>query len=88
MSSTPTPKSAYEALCAAQSALNEHARRGMDVGRVPHWVATIGVLLRQIETVRPLANNGKHGELHTDSCGCEGHTGPWSIVMWPSEATT
>jgi hypothetical protein len=78
-----TPKAMHEALCAAQSALGERARSGVDVQRVPRWVASLGVLAAEIERVRPTGPNGKHGDLHTPSCGCEGHNGPWSITLWP-----
>lgn len=64
-------KMTREALCAAQSALSERARAGVDRDRVPHWSATIQLLIDQIDTARPLGPDGKHGERHTDVCGCE-----------------
>jgi hypothetical protein len=64
-------KSTREALCAAQSALGQRARGGIDVGRVPLWVDRIQALIDQIDVHRPLGNDGKHGNLHTATCGCE-----------------
>lgn len=79
-----TPKMMREALCAAQSSLAERGRSGIDVDRVPGWIAQVQLIIDQIDQHRPLANNGKHGDLHTDTCGCEGHSGPWSVVFWAS----
>lgn len=28
-------------------------------------------LIRQVDVHRPLGPNGKHGKLHTTTCGCE-----------------
>lgn len=68
----PAPlKSTREALCAAQSALNERARQGIDVDRVPHWVASLQHLCDVIDEHRPLGPDGRHGERHTPTCGCE-----------------
>jgi hypothetical protein len=65
------PKGTREALCAAQSALNEHARRGMDIRQVPIWTRDIQDLINEIDKLRPLGSDGKHGERHTAYCGCE-----------------
>lgn len=65
------PKMTREALCAAQSALYRRAEDGVDVGRVPHWVARLGEMVNQIDEHRPLGPDGKHGNLHTATCGCE-----------------
>lgn len=64
-------KATREALCAAQSALNDRARAGIDVARVPHWVDRIQALCDQIDVHRPLGRDGKHRDLHTSTCGCE-----------------
>jgi hypothetical protein len=73
------PKMVREALCAAQSALAERARGGMDVDQVPHWIGHLGALINQIDEHRPVGSNGKHGEKHTSTCGCDDHTGAWAI---------
>jgi hypothetical protein len=31
----------------------------------------IGHLLSVLSLCRPVGSNGKHGDLHTDTCGCE-----------------
>lgn len=31
----------------------------------------LGTLIREIDKHRPLGSNGKHGNLHTSTCGCE-----------------
>jgi len=35
----------------------------------------ISNVLEQLDAHRPLGIDGKHGDLHTDTCGCEGHEG-------------
>jgi hypothetical protein len=82
--SSDLPKEVREALCAAQSALNERARAGIDVHRVPTWVEQIQVLINAVEEHRPLAANGKHGDLHTPTCGCDGHRHTWAILLHPT----
>jgi len=64
-------KMTREALCAAQSALFDRARSGTDVQRVPGWVDRIGKVVNLIDEHRPLGPDGKHGNLHTATCGCE-----------------
>jgi hypothetical protein len=64
-------KATREALCVAQSALTEWARLGRDVNRVPHWVDRVQALIDQIDVHRPLGSDGKHGNRHTPTCGCE-----------------
>lgn len=64
-------KMTREALCAAQSALAERARSGLDVDRVPSWSRLIGAIIDQIDISRPLGPDGKHGDRHTPTCGCE-----------------
>lgn len=64
-------KMTREALCAAQSSLLTHMQSGLDVNSVPYWVASIGKLINLIDEHRPLGPDGKHGNLHTSTCGCE-----------------
>jgi hypothetical protein len=75
------PKGVREALCAAQSGLTERARSGMDVDRVPYWIDHLQAFISQIDDHRPLGTDGKHGECHTPTCGCDGHTGSWGIAF-------
>lgn len=32
---------------------------------------TVDLLFRRIDQHRPLGTDGKHGDLHTSTCGCE-----------------
>lgn len=64
-------KATREALCLAQSALIERKRQGWDIGTVPHHVLRLGLLIAEIDKHRPLGPDGKHGNLHTATCGCE-----------------
>lgn len=64
-------KMTREALCAAQSALIERARAGVDADRVPHWVERLQAIVGAIDVERPLGPDGKHGDLHTSGCGCD-----------------
>lgn len=64
-------KATREALCAAQATLGLHAAAGTDVDRVPHWADRLQALIDQIDVHRPLRRDGKHGDLHTPTCGCE-----------------
>lgn len=64
-------KATREALCASQSALGERGRAGIDTDKVSHWVARLQVLCDAIDVHRPLGSDGKHGDRHTPSCGCD-----------------
>lgn len=55
-----------EALCSAQSALNLHPRST----RTPYEVDQISEVIRELDKLRPLGVDGKHGNLHTEDCGC------------------
>lgn len=54
-----------ELLCAAQSEL-------LNSDWYPKsYSDRIQTLITQIDTLRPLGSNGKHGDRHTEFCGCE-----------------
>lgn len=75
-------KALRETLCIAQSAIGE---RQYDVFRKKHDIGTIQELIADCDRQRPLAANGKHGNMHTPTCGCEDKG---LSVMWdplPSE---
>lgn len=59
-----------ETLCLAQHAL---LLRGslLDVDRTPAHVARLSRLIDDIDRQRPLGPDGKHGDRHTPTCGCE-----------------
>jgi hypothetical protein len=56
-----------EALCVAQSMIN-HDGRGESR---PYQSDMLQILIKEIDIHRPHAANGKHGKLHTETCGCE-----------------
>lgn len=71
-----TPKMVHEALCAATSAL------GQTTSSLRHGqIEQLQVLINKIEEHRPIGVAGKHRDLHTDTCGCDGHRRPWSITL-------
>lgn len=37
--------------------------------------SAVDVLINMIDRHRPLGSNGKHGDLHTATCGCEDKLG-------------
>jgi hypothetical protein len=55
-----------ETLCVAQTRIGNSTelRAGEHLGR-------LGRLLDDIDRQRPLGADGKHGNLHTRTCGCE-----------------
>lgn len=78
------PKNVREALCAAQSSLAESMRRdGYRDPKVPGYIAEIQHIIDEIDYTRPLGSDGKHGNLHTLRCGCDGHTSEWFIRFEP-----
>ena len=63
------PKMLREALCVGQALLANMATA--DPGIRDARVASIGRLITEIDRHRPLGPNGKHGNRHTATCGCE-----------------
>jgi hypothetical protein len=62
-------KSLRETLCEAQSLyIQAYGQRKADSAR--HKVNQLGKLIDQIDLLRPLGSDGKHGNLHTQFCGC------------------
>lgn len=59
-----------EALCAAQSAIAP-ARTALDAATRPQRMRRLQQLINEIDRHRPLGPDGKHGSLHTATCGCE-----------------
>ena len=56
-------KTLREALCFVQSRLDQHVSYDN--------VDSITILIDEIDRHRPLGSDGKHGNLHTPTCGCE-----------------
>lgn len=62
-------KSLWEALCVAQSAMRDsHPDTLSDYTKT--YTSRLQEVIDQIEILRPLGRNGKHGRLHTEHCGC------------------
>lgn len=55
------PKMLRETLCLAQHALADE----------PHHARRLGRLIDACDELRPLGPDGKHGDRHTEHCGCE-----------------
>lgn len=53
-----------ESLCAVQN--------GASGNRREEHSERIGRFIAEIDRQRPLGSNGKHGDHHTATCGCEG----------------
>lgn len=60
------PKMLRETLCVAQTwvGLSSDARTREHIERLQR-------LIDECDRHRPVGNDGKHGELHTDTCGCD-----------------
>lgn len=57
-----------ETLCIAQAGVID---RVYDLDRKREHLDRIDRMIKDIDRQRPLGTNGKHGNLHTDTCGCE-----------------
>ena len=57
-----------ESLCLAQSAIGQYS--SYEENKLGH-IMRIQLVLDEIDKHRPLGSNGKHGKLHTETCGCE-----------------
>lgn len=62
------PKMLRETLCVAQAAV---IRQVTDQGRRAEHVARIGRLITECDRHRPIGVDGKHGDRHTPTCGCD-----------------
>jgi hypothetical protein len=61
-----SPKMLRETLCVAQT----HVGLSGD-SRAQEHVERLGRLIEQLDVHRPLGPDGKHGDRHTATCGCE-----------------
>lgn len=62
-------KTLREILCSEQA----HAK-----GWPSDIASAVDVLVEMIDRHRPLGSDGTHGDLHTETCGCEQVEGPHS----------
>lgn len=63
-----TPKMLRETLCVAQSGITELMRQGQ---KLPDHIDRLGRLIAERDRHRPVGPDGKHGDRHTPTCGCE-----------------
>lgn len=63
-----SPKMLRETLCHAQAWI---ANGDPDDARARWHIARLQRLIDECDRHRPLGLDGKHGDLHTDTCGCE-----------------
>lgn len=61
-------KALRESLSVAQTAMGANV---LDSGTLLHMLR-LGRIIEEIDRQRPLGPDGKHGDLHTPTCGCEG----------------
>lgn len=64
-----SPKMLRETLCVAQSAVAANASWYVSRGR--EHIDRLQRLIDECDRHRPLGPDGKHGDLHTPTCGCE-----------------
>jgi hypothetical protein len=79
------PKMLRETLCVAQSRI---ANSPYDERRKEEHIKRLQRLINECDRHRPLGINGKHSNLHTDTCGCE-DKGPrenWATVTGIQDA--
>lgn len=62
------PKMLRETFCTAQNAI---AHSPYDDDRKQSHIDRLSRLIAECDRHRPLGANGKHGDLHTPTCGCE-----------------
>lgn len=74
-----------ETLCIAQTSINLDIF--MDPSRKPKHTKRLEALIGELDLHRPLESDGKHGNLHTDTCGCEdkGPRSTWGSLKGTSE---
>ena len=63
-----SPKMLRETLCVAQAAIRNSVYN-VD-SRAREHVDRLGRLINECDRKRPLGPDGKHGDRHTDECGC------------------
>lgn len=61
-----------ETLCEAQSLITIWMPDGY-----MHHLGHLQKLINECDKHRPLGPDGKHGNRHTDTCGCEDKPHPW-----------
>lgn len=68
LSVSDSPKMLCETLCVAATAVG---RTVSDYDRKQDHLDRLDRLIRECVRHRPLGVDGKHGDMHTSTCGCE-----------------
>ena len=63
-----SPKMLCETLCVAQARIGNSP---LDESRKQGHIDRLQRLIDECERHRPTGSDGKHGDLHTPTCGCE-----------------
>lgn len=66
LTSSDSPKMLRETLCVAQTYVGQSG-----LARADDDIARLQRLIDECDRHRPLGPDGKHGDRHTDTCGCE-----------------
>lgn len=64
-----------ETLCRAQQAISSSY---FDRYRADEHISRLERLIQECDRHRPLGLDGKHGNLHTETCGCEDKGPQWT----------
>lgn len=64
-----SPKMLRETLCVAQTRIGNS---DLDQDRKQEHIDRLQRLIAECDRHRPLGQDGRHGDLHTATCGCEG----------------
>ena len=86
---TDSPKMLREKLCLAQYAVNNYAT--LAISERKRASDALQELINECDRHRPLGSDGKHGNRHTPTCGCEDnpeavhsiHPGDGYPSCWP-----
>ena len=69
-----TPKTLRETMCVVESGLRALERERPDFnagGSIETHLEKVSLIIEECDRKRPTGNDGKHGNRHTDECGCE-----------------
>lgn len=69
-----SPKMLRETLCIAQARIGNS---GLDQHRARSDIARLQRLIDECDRHRPIGSDGKHGDRHTATCGCEDEPRSW-----------
>lgn len=74
-----SPKALRETLCIAQARIGNS---GLDKRRQERDIAHLQALIDECDRHRPLGQDGKHGDRHTPTCGCNPEPSQGFLAAW------